>query len=101
MSEKLDNKLETKEIKQTVNKRPVIPFRDSAIENIKKTNTDFGTKRFKKFKFDVSKGTSLKGLLLRFSNTTSHTCFCIRRINGGKFKKITLNKQRFFYVFMG
>ena len=65
MTEKLDNKLETGEIKQTRNKRPIIPFRDSAIDRIKKTDTEFGRKRFKEFKFNISKGTSLKGLLLR------------------------------------
>ena len=34
MKEKLDNKLATDPIKQTSNKREVIPFRDSAIEKI-------------------------------------------------------------------
>ncbi len=67
---KLDNKLETNQIKQTGNKRELIPFRDSSIEAIKKTNIDFKGKRFKEFKFDVSKGSSLKGLLLRFSFKT-------------------------------
>ncbi len=56
MTEKLDNKLETKVIRQTGNKRLVIPFKDSAIEKIKENNTEFGTRRFKEFKFDVSKG---------------------------------------------
>ncbi len=71
MKEKLDNKLATDPIKQTSNKREVIPFRDSAIEKISKTNTDFNLKRFKEFKFDVSKGSSLKGLVLRFSRATN------------------------------
>ena len=71
MKEKLDNKLATDPIKQTSNKREVIPFRDSAIEKISKTNTDFNLKRFKLFKFDVSKGSSLKGLILRFSRATN------------------------------
>ena len=35
MTEKLDNKLETSEIKQTRNKRTLITFRDSTIEKIK------------------------------------------------------------------
>jgi len=69
-TEKLTNKLATSEIKQTSNKREVIPFRDSAIEKITKTNTKFNLKRFKEFKFDVSKGSSLKGLVLRFSKAT-------------------------------
>ena len=75
MTEKLDNKLETGEIKQTRNKRPIIPFRDSAIDRIKKTDTEFGRKRFKEFKFNISKGTSLKGLLLRFSKATERKDF--------------------------
>ena len=72
---KLDNKLETNQIKQTGNKRELIPFRDSSIEAIKKTNIDFKGKRFKEFKFDVSKGSSLKGLLLRFSFKTERKDF--------------------------
>ena len=75
MQEKLDNKLETKEIIQTRNRRPALPFRDSAIEKITKTNTEFGKKRFKEFKFDVSKGSSLKGLLLRYSKATARKDF--------------------------
>ena len=70
ITEKLTNKLATSEIKQTSNKSEVIPFRDSAIEKITKTNTKFNLKRFKEFKFDVSKGSSLKGLVLRFSKAT-------------------------------
>ena len=71
MKEKLANKLVTDQIKQTSNKQKVIPFRDSAIEKISKTNTGFNLKRFKLFKFDVSKGSSLKGLILRFSRATN------------------------------
>jgi len=70
MKEKLDNTLDTKEIKQTRNKRETIPFRDSAISKLSRTNTEFGSKRFKEYKFDVPKGSSLKGLLLRFSKKT-------------------------------
>jgi len=33
-------------------------------------NIEFGSKRFKEYKFDVPKGSSLKGLLLRFSKKT-------------------------------
>jgi hypothetical protein len=40
MKEKLANKLATNPIKQTSNKREVIPFRDSAIEKISKTNLE-------------------------------------------------------------
>ena len=92
MKDKLDNKLGTKEITQTGNKkgsasalleaspgswneRTSLPFRDSAIENIKRTNTEFGPRKFKIFKFDVSKGTSLKGLLLRFARNTGRKDF--------------------------
>ena len=84
MKDKLDNKLGTNEITQTGNKegsaspigsasprsrikRTLLPFRDSAIEKINRLNIEFGASRFKEFRFDVSKGTSLKGLLLRFS----------------------------------
>jgi len=76
---KLDNKHATEEIKQTRNKRKreLIPFRDSAIEKISKTNIDFELKRFKEFKFDVSKGSSLKGLLLRISRRTGRKDFTI------------------------
>ena len=70
MTEKLDNKHATKDIKQTRKPREVIPFRDSAIEKINRMNIEFGSKRFKEYKFDVPKGSSLKGLLLRFSKKT-------------------------------
>jgi len=70
MKEILTNKLATDQIKQNSNKRELILFRDSAIEKITKTNTDFNLKRFKKFKFDISKGSLLKGLVLRFPRTT-------------------------------
>ena len=87
MNKKLVNKLATQEIKQTrdktveasplgsaspgsKNKRPLLAFRDSAIERIKRIDIAFGNTRFKEFKFDVSKGTSLKGLLLRVSKRT-------------------------------
>jgi len=92
MNKKLDNKLETKEITQTRNKegsaspsgsasprsrqkRSLLAFRDSAIERIKNIDISFGAKRFKEFKFDVAKGTSLKGLLLRVSRDTARKDF--------------------------
>ena len=74
---KLDNKHATEEIKQTHNKRELIPFRDSAIDKITKTNTEFGANIYKWFKFDVSKDTSLKGLLLRFAKSTKNKVFII------------------------
>ena len=74
---KLDNKHATDKIIQTRNKRELISFRDSAIEKISKTNIDFELKRFKEFKFDVSKGSSLKGLLLRISRRTGRKDFTI------------------------
>ena len=87
MNKKLDNKLETKEITQTRNKegsasptgsasprsrqkRSLLAFRDSAIDKITKTSTQFGARRLKDFNFDVSKGSSLKGLQLRFYRQT-------------------------------
>ena len=77
MTEKLDNKHATEEIKQTRNKRELIPFKDSAIEKTSIKSLNFGLKRFKEFKFDVSKGSSLKGLLLRISKTTGRKDFTI------------------------
>tara|TARA_R100001530_G_C4317015_1_gene154658 strand:+ start:263 stop:2008 length:1746 start_codon:yes stop_codon:yes gene_type:complete len=92
MFKKLDNKLAKDPIKQTGNeegsapasleaspgsrkKRPLIAFRDSAIERIKKIDIKFGNSGFKEFKFNVSKGTSLKGLLLRISRRTERKDF--------------------------
>ena len=69
MEEKLDNKHATDPIKQTRNKREIMSFRDSAIEKISIKSLNFGFKRFRQFKFNVSKGSSLKGLFLRVSNT--------------------------------
>ena len=69
MEEKLDNKHATDPIKQTRNKREIMSFRDSAIEKISIKNLNFGSKRFRQFKFNVSKGSSLKGLLLRVSKS--------------------------------
>ena len=92
MKDKHSNKLVTDEIKQTCNKADkiveaspsgsaspgsrkkieLIPFRDSAVDRITKTNTEFGASIYKWFKFDVSKDTSLKGLLLRFAKSTKN-----------------------------
>ena len=66
MKEKLDTKLDTVEIKQTRSKRPTISFRDSAVGKLTKNNTTFDNKKFNAYKFDVPKGSSLKGLQLRF-----------------------------------
>ena len=63
MTEKLDTKLDQVEITQTRSKRPSISFRDSAIDKLTKTNTTFDNKMFNTYKFDVPKGSSLKGLL--------------------------------------
>ena len=70
MKEKLDIELDNSKIIQTRKQREVIPFRDSAISKITRSNTKFGGKAFKEYKFDVPKGSSLKGLLLRFSFKT-------------------------------
>ena len=109
MKDKLPNKLVTDEIKQTSNKiveaSPIgsaspssrkkielIPFRDSAIDKITKTNTEFGASRFKWFKFDVSKDTSLKGLLLRFTRSTSRRDFIINVWFKGKGQYYTIGQ---------
>ena len=77
MKEKLDIKLDLNQIKQTRSKRSIIPFRDSAIDKITKTTTDFGNKRLKEFSFDINKGSSLKGLQLRFYKSTQKESFVI------------------------
>ena len=70
MKEKLDTKLGQVEITQTRSKRPTISFTDSAIDKLTKNNTTFDNKKFNAYKFDVPKGSSLKGLRLRFYRTT-------------------------------
>ena len=87
MNKKLYDKLVSEEIKQTSigegsaspigsasprsrQKRSLLAFRDSAIDKITKTSTQFGARRLKDFNFDVSKGSSLKGLQLRFYRQT-------------------------------
>jgi len=78
IKEKLDNKQATTEKLQRGNKRTSLPFGDSAIDKITKQSTDFEDKRFKEFRFDVSKGTSLKGLLLRLSKNTEKKFFTMQ-----------------------
>ena len=77
MKEKLDVKLDTDQIKQTRSKRPTISFRDSAVDKITKTNTEFGNRQVKEFKFDVPKGSSLKGLQLKFHKNTGLKSFVL------------------------
>ena len=77
MKEKLANKLATDPIKQTSNKREVIPFRDSAIDKLKKTNTIFGNRKLNIYKFDIPKGSSLKGLQLKFHKNTGLKSFVL------------------------
>ena len=78
IEEKLDNKQATTDKLQKGNKRTSLTFRDSAIDKITKQSTNFEGKRFKEFKFDVSKGTSLKGLLLRLSKNTGKRFFTMQ-----------------------
>ena len=75
MTEKLDTKLDTVEIKQTRSKRPTISFRDSAIDKLTKNNTTFDNKKFNAYKFDVPKGSSLKGLQLKLHKNTALKSF--------------------------
>lgn len=77
MKEKLANKLATDPIKQTSNKREVIPFRDSAIDKVDPKNIVFGIRRELLIKFDVSKGSSLKGLNLKISKATYRKYFVL------------------------
>ena len=106
MNKKLDTKHELNKIKQTRtdvveaspigsaspsprNKRPTIPFRDSAIDKITKSRTEFGNRRFKEFRFDIPKGSSLKGLQLRFSRITEKKKFII---------SFWFNKRNEYYI---
>ena len=74
---KLDTKLDLNKIEQTRFKRSIIPFRDSAIDKITKTTTDFEGRRLKEFSFDVPKSSSLKGSQLRFYRQTGKKSFVI------------------------
>ena len=76
MNEKLDNKLVKAEIKQTCNKQK-ISFRDSAIDKVDRDKIVFGTGPHKLIKFDVPKGSSLKGLNLRISKSTAKKYFVL------------------------
>jgi hypothetical protein len=57
IKEKLHDKLDTSEIKQT---RCKLPFRNNSNEALKNSDITFGNSRFKWFTFDVAKGSSLK-----------------------------------------
>jgi integrase len=77
---KLDTKLELNEIKQTRTgrtPRPVISFRDSAIDKISRATTAFGPKKYIGYNFDVSKGSSLKGLMLKFYKQSQKKSFVL------------------------
>ena len=89
MKEKLDNTLDTIEIKQTRSQREKISFRDSQIDKIKKLDTDFENRKFKAFKFDVPKGSSLKGLQLRFYKKTEIKNFVL---------SFWFNKRNEYYI---
>jgi len=89
MKEKLDNTLDTIEIKQTRSQRKKISFRDSQIDKIKKLDTDFENRKFKAFKFDVPKGSSLKGLQLRFYKKTEIKNFVL---------SFWFNKRNEYYI---
>ena len=89
MKEKLDNTLDTAEIKQTRSQREKISFRDSQIDKIKKLDTDFENRKFKAFKFDVPKGSSLKGLQLRFYKKTEIKNFVL---------SFWFNKRNEYYI---
>tara|TARA_R110000851_G_scaffold178538_2_gene325494 strand:- start:763 stop:2469 length:1707 start_codon:yes stop_codon:yes gene_type:complete len=77
MTEKLDHKLVTNEIKQTCNEKIKLAFRDSSIDKIDRTKIYFGAKSQKLIKFDVPKGSSLKGLNLRISKSTGKKYFVL------------------------
>ena len=86
---KLDIKLDNNEIKQTRSPRSTIPFRDSSVDRITRTNTEFGNRKFKEFKFDTPKGSSLKGLQLRFSRITETKKFIM---------SFWFNKRNDYYI---
>jgi len=89
MNKKLDIKLELNEINQTRTKRPIIPFKDNAISKITRSNTNFGTKKYVSFNFDVSKGSSLKGLMLKFYKQTEKKSFVL---------SFWFNKRNNYYI---
>ena len=53
IEEKLDNKQATTDKLQKGYKRPTISFRDSAVDKITKTNTEFGNRKLNIYKFDI------------------------------------------------
>lgn len=89
MTNKLDNILDTREIKQTRSQRKILSFRDSQIDKINRRETDFGNKKFIAFKFDVPKGSSLKGLQLRFYKKTEVKNFVL---------SLWFNKRNEYYI---
>ena len=119
MTKKLYDKLVSEEIKQTSieegsaspigsasprsrQKRPLLAFRDSAIERIKKIDIAFGTSRFKEFKFDVSSRKKIKlifaeknalGEIFYRNNFAKGNWIYFPRINQEKTYK-NLNKQQ-------
>ena len=89
MNKKLDIKLELNKINQTRTKRPIIPFKDNAISKITRSHTNFGTKKYISFNFDVSKGSSLKGLMLKFYKQTEKKSFVL---------SFWFNKRNDYYI---
>ena len=106
MNKKLDTKLELNKIKQTRtneveaspigsaspssrNKRPTIPFRDTAIDKITTSNTEFGDKVYRPFNFDMPKGSSMKGLMLKFYKKTQKKSFVL---------SLWFNKRNDYYI---
>jgi len=77
MKEKLDTKLVANEIKQTCSRKQKVVFRDSAIDKVDRTNITFGNRREYLIKFDVPKGSSLKGLNLKISKATGNKYFVL------------------------
>ena len=96
--EKLDQKLDQVDIKQT---RP-IRFKDDAINKIKKQNIDFGKRSYVFFPFIVSKDSHQKGLKLRvykgsLGDKTTKKVFYIQYWFNGRAQKYRLGdySQRF------
>ena len=77
MKEKLDTKLVADDIKQTCSKKQKLVFRDSTIDKVDPKNIVFGIRRILLIKFDVPKGSSLKGLNLKISKATCRKYFVL------------------------
>ena len=75
MIERLDTKLVAEEIKQTCSKKQKLVFRDSAIDKVDPKNIVFGIRRELLIKFDIPKGSSLKGLNLKISKAKLQRVF--------------------------